>query len=68
MLIGLTFRRKILICIVELLKVFLHPPPPLEREIPIRIVKLTIPKVTTLSIKKGDCENYLFKDYRLNLE
>ncbi len=28
MLIGLTFRGKILIFILELLKVFLHPPPP----------------------------------------
>ena len=32
MLIELTFKRKILNCIVGLLKVFLHPPPPLERE------------------------------------
>jgi len=35
----------------EILKVFLHPPPPLERESFIG-VGLTIPKVTTLSIQK----------------
>jgi hypothetical protein len=29
----LTFKRRILNCIDELLKVFLHAPPPLEREI-----------------------------------
>jgi hypothetical protein len=27
----------------------------------IRIVELTIPKVTTLSIEKRDCEKYLFQ-------
>ena len=32
MLKGLTFKRKILNYIVELLKVFLHLPPPSERE------------------------------------
>jgi hypothetical protein len=32
----------------------------LEREGFVRIVELTIPKVTTLSIKKRGCENYLF--------
>jgi len=32
MLMELTFKRKILNFIVEFLKVFLHPPPPLERE------------------------------------
>jgi hypothetical protein len=37
----------------------------LERESLVIIVKLTIPKVTTLSIEKRACENYLFKDYHL---
>ena len=45
----------------EILKVFLHPPPPLERESFIRTLELTIPKVTTLSIPKQDCENYLLR-------
>jgi len=44
--------------------VFLHPPPPLERESLVGCVKLTIAKVTTLSIQKCDCENYLFDGYR----
>jgi hypothetical protein len=43
----------------EILKVFIHSPPPLERERLISIVELTIPKVITLSIQKGDCEKYL---------
>jgi hypothetical protein len=38
--------------IEEILKVFFHPPPQLERESFIRIVELTIPKVPTLSITK----------------
>jgi hypothetical protein len=46
----LTFKRRILNCIVEPLKAFLHPPPPLEREKLIRIVELTIPKPTVLSM------------------
>jgi hypothetical protein len=33
MLLDLTFRRKILICIVDLLKVFLHPPPPWKEKL-----------------------------------
>ena len=45
----------------KFLKVFLHPPPPSERESLLRIVELTIPKVTALSIQKRDCENYLFQ-------
>jgi hypothetical protein len=35
--------------------------PLLERESVIRIVELTIPKVTTLSTQKRDCEKYLFQ-------
>jgi len=61
MLMDLTLRRKILICIVELLKVFLHPPPPLERESFIRIVELRIHQIYLLSIQKRDCEKYLFQ-------
>jgi hypothetical protein len=44
----------------EILKVFLHAPPPLQREGFVRTVELTIPEVTALSIQKGGCENYLF--------
>jgi hypothetical protein len=36
----------------KLLKVFLHPPPPSERESIVRAVELTVPKVTILSIAK----------------
>ena len=66
---GLAFRSKILIGIVELLKVFLHPPPPLERECFGPIVESRIPKMTILSISKMGSKNgivnYLFEDYRL---
>jgi hypothetical protein len=54
MLMDLTFRRKILICIGELLKVFPPSTTPLENENFIRNVELTIPRATNLSIlKKG---------------
>jgi hypothetical protein len=46
----------------ETLRIFLHPPPPWERESLIRVAELTIPKVTALSTQKGNCENYLFED------
>jgi hypothetical protein len=49
---DLTFKRKILNCIDELLKVFLHPPPPLEKESFAMTVELTIPEVTILSTAK----------------
>ncbi len=52
MLMDLTFRRKILICIAELLKVLLHPPPPLERESLFKVVGLMIQKMAVLSIEK----------------
>ena len=52
MLMGLTFKKKILNCIVELLKVFLHLPPPLGRECIIKVVEFMIPKLNTLSIPK----------------
>jgi len=38
--------------IVELLKVFLHPPPPLEREGFVKVVCLIINKMNLLSILK----------------
>jgi len=41
----LTFKNRILNCIDELLKVFLHPPPPLERESIIRKVEYTVLKM-----------------------
>jgi len=44
----------------EILKVFVHSPPPLQRRGILRIVGLRISEVTTLSIQKRDCENYLF--------
>jgi len=50
MVMNLTSGRKILICIVEPLKVFLHPPPPSKTKNLIRIVESRISKVTTLSI------------------
>jgi len=43
-----------------ILKVFLDPPPPLERESFAMVVELTIPKVTNLSTQKRDCEKYHF--------
>jgi len=48
----LTFKKRIPNCIVEFLKVFLHPPPPLERENFIRIVDTTVSKLVALSIPK----------------
>jgi hypothetical protein len=63
MLMGLTFKRKILNCIVSLLKVFLHPPPPLEREGFVKVVHLVHlvrHKTNPLSMPKRDCEKYLF--------
>jgi hypothetical protein len=54
LLMGLTFMKKILNCIVELLKVFPPSTTPLERENFIRNVELTIPEASNLSIlKKG---------------
>jgi hypothetical protein len=37
---------------MKILKVFLHPPPPLERESILREVGLTIPKMILLSMEK----------------
>jgi hypothetical protein len=61
MLMGLTFKRKILNYIVSLLKVFLHPPPPLEREGFFKVVHLVRHKTNPLSMPKRDCEKYLFQ-------
>jgi hypothetical protein len=61
MLMELTFKRKIL-------KVFLHPPPPLERESFVKVihlVHLVRHKTNPLSMSKSACENYLFEDYCL---
>jgi hypothetical protein len=44
------FNRRILICMKKLPKVFLHPPPPLERESVAEVVGLMIQKVLILSI------------------
>lgn len=52
MLIDLTSRRKMPIVIVEVLKVFQHPPPPLKRESSNRIVDLIIQNIVVLSIRK----------------
>jgi hypothetical protein len=37
---------------LQILKVFLHPPPPLERESILREVGFTIPKMIFLSMEK----------------
>jgi hypothetical protein len=50
--INLAIRREILIYRVMFLKVFLHPPPPSEREGFGPIVESRIPKMTILSIQK----------------
>jgi hypothetical protein len=44
----------------RVLKVFLHLPPPLERENLMRIVDTRVSKIVVLSIQKSECENYLF--------
>jgi hypothetical protein len=51
--------RKETVILDEILKVFPPPPPPSERESFVRTVELTIPKATTLSIRKRDCEKNL---------
>ena len=45
MLMELTFKRRIL-------KVFLHPPPPLERESVVKVVELMIQRSHILSIQR----------------
>jgi hypothetical protein len=45
----------------KLLKVFLHPPPPLERESLVEAIGLRIQKLDVLSIQKRDCEKNLFE-------
>jgi hypothetical protein len=45
----------------KILKVFLHPPPPLERESLVKVAGLIIEqKRNLLSTKKSDCEKNLF--------
>jgi len=48
----LILRRKIINCIFEILKAFLHPSPPFGKRKFIRIVGFMIPNVTNLSIPK----------------
>jgi hypothetical protein len=43
----------------KILKVFLHPLSPSEKESFVRWVGLKIPKTNFLSIAKRNCENYL---------
>ena len=50
----------------KLLKVFLHPPPPLGRESFVRIVEITVSKTAVLSIGKIDLGKLSF--YGLSLE
>jgi len=45
----------------KILEVFLHPPPPSERERFVRLVGSKIPKANFLSIAKRNCENYLLR-------
>ena len=52
MLMELTFKRKILSFILVLLKVFLHPPPPLEREGFVKVVRSILHKTNLLSIEE----------------
>jgi hypothetical protein len=52
LLMELILRRKIINCIFEILKAFLHPSPPFGKRKFIRIVGFMIPNVTNLSIPK----------------
>jgi hypothetical protein len=52
LLVELTFKRRILSCIEDFLKVFFHPPPPMERESFMRIVERTVSRIVVLSIVK----------------
>jgi hypothetical protein len=49
---DLNFRRGLKILIGETLKVFLHPPPPLERESFMRIDETKVSEMVALSIPK----------------
>ena len=44
----------------KILKVFLHPPPPLERESFVEVADFMIQEMNLLSTKKLDCEKNLF--------
>ena len=63
MLMYLTFRRKILICIVELLKVFLHPP--LGKEKVSWDGRINDIKTNRLVNRKARLRKLSFKDYYL---
>ena len=56
----LAFKRKILNCTMQFLKLFLDPPPPSERETLVKAVELIIREKNLLSTLKSDCENYFF--------
>jgi hypothetical protein len=49
---GTDFQEENFNFIVELLKVFLHPPPPLEREGFVKVVRSILHKTNLLSIEK----------------
>jgi hypothetical protein len=51
----------------EILKVFLHPPPPSEGENFSGFVESKILKPVLLSISKWNCENYLLRIINGNL-
>jgi hypothetical protein len=61
------FRQGLKILIGKTLKVFLHPPPPLERESFVEAVGFIIQRLGVLSIQKRDCENNLLKITYSNL-
>jgi len=49
----------------EIFKVFLHLPPPLERESLLGLLNRRYQKWPFCQYPKWDCENYLFKNYSL---
>jgi len=52
----------------KILKVFLHLPPPSERESLVKVVGFIIQRLDVLSIQKGDCEKNLLKITYSNLQ
>ena len=56
----LAFKRKILNCTMQFLKLFINPPPPSERETFVKAGELIIQEKSLLSTLKRDCENYFF--------
>ena len=59
-MLDLNFRQGLGILIGKLLKVFLHPPPPSERESLVKVVGLMIQEINLLSTKKSDCKRIFF--------